>query len=224
MTAQIITSLVLAAALVVSPTATLANQPKVLRHIEQNTTQHGDRFQKAGNTIILMYHAFIAEGEPTKEQNSLYTTAQKLGNDIDELRALGYESISLWKYRMGLFDAKKKYFILTFDDGYVNNYEVAYPVLVEKQAYADIFVNSGMIGSTDHLNGEMWLEMEESGLVHVYSHLDTHTRATTLSPEVQEQFLALSQATLSEYLGDKNLWGMSYPYGDYDREIGRAHV
>lgn len=193
--------------------------PEMQRYVEKNTQETGENFQKCGNTIILMYHTFVAEGEPTPDQATLYTTADKLAEDIDKLRAAGYHSISLWAYRMGLFDPQEKYFILTLDDGYETNYTVAYPVLVEKGVYADIFANTGMMNYTGHLTWEMCREMEQSGLVHVYSHLTTHNRATSLTTEDQIYWLQSSVSSLERELGEKRVWGMSYPYGDYDREV-----
>ncbi len=193
--------------------------PEMQRYIEQNTAEMGENFQKSGNTIILMYHTFLAEGEPTAEQDGLYTTADKLAADIDVLRGAGYHSISIWAYRMGLFDPNEKYFILTLDDGYESNYTIAFPVLKEKGVYADIFANTGMMNQRNHLTWDMCREMEATGLVHVYSHLSTHDKATSLSREDQQYWLGASVSSLGRELGGKRLWGMSYPYGDYDRAV-----
>ena len=81
--------------------------PEMQRYIEQNTAEMGENFQKSGNTIILMYHTFLAEGEPTDEQDGLYTTADKLAADIDVLRGAGYHSISIWAYRMDFLTRTK---------------------------------------------------------------------------------------------------------------------
>lgn len=196
-----------------------ATGPEIQRYIEQNTTQTGESFQKCGNTIILMYHTFVTEGKPTAEQDTLYTTAEKLAADIDALRQAGYHSISLWAYRMGLFDPDQKYFVLTMDDGYVTNYTVAFPVLAEKEVYADIFANTAAMGVEGHLTWEMCREMEESGLVHLYSHLDHHDRVTFLAPDDQYKWLKQSVDAIGRELGEKQLWGMSYPYGDYNRAV-----
>ena len=74
---------------------TQAFSPEMQRYIEKHSFETGDNFQKCGNTIILMYHTFVEEGEPTAEQDSLYTTADKLAEDIDKLQQAGYHSISL---------------------------------------------------------------------------------------------------------------------------------
>ena len=198
---------------------TQAFSPEMQRYIEKHSFETGDNFQKCGNTIILMYHTFVEEGEPTAEQDSLYTTADKLAEDIDKLQQAGYHSISLWAYRMGLFDPEEKYFILTLDDGYETNYTIAYPVLVEKGVYADIFANTEMMGQTGHLTWDMCREMEASGRVHVYSHLNTHEKATSLSEGEQRYWLEISVSALERELGEKRIWGMSYPYGDYDRAV-----
>lgn len=192
--------------------------PEAQDYIEE-TIQAPTHFEKYGNTLILMYHTLVESGEPTAEQNSLYTTAEKLGADIDALHAAGYQSLSLLCYRMGLFDPQQKYYILTFDDGYTSNYSVAYPVLQEKGVYADIFANTAMMDQAGHLTWDMCREMEQSGLVHIYSHLNIHTAATTLSPEEQRMWLEQSTSAIERELGKRAVWGMSYPYGDYDQPV-----
>lgn len=192
--------------------------PETQDYIEE-TAEAPVYFEKYGNTLILMYHTLVESGEPTAEQNSLYTTAEKLGEDIDALHAAGYQSLSLLRYRMGLFDPQQKYYILTFDDGYESNYTVAYPVLQEKGVYADIFANTEMMDKAGHLTWDMCREMERSGLVHIYSHLNIHTAATTLSPEEQRMWLEQSMQAIERELGERAVWGMSYPYGDYDKPV-----
>ena len=192
--------------------------PEVQDYIEREA-EVPVAFQKYGNTLILMYHALVESGEPTAEQNSLYTTAEKLAADIDALHAAGYQSLSLLRYRIGLFDPQQKYFILTFDDGYDSNYTVAYPVLQEKGVFADIFANTEMMDRAGHLTWDMCREMEQSGLVRIYSHLNIHTAATSLSPGEQRMWLEQSVRAISRELGERAVWGMSYPYGDYDRSV-----
>lgn len=197
--------------------------PQAQRYIEQNTVQMGETFQKRGNTVIFMYHTLTDGTEPTAGQDSLYTTADKLARDIDDLHDMGYRSISLWAYRMGLFDPQQKYFILTFDDGYETNYTQAFDVLKEKGVYVDIFANTGMMNQPGHLTWDMCREMEETGLVHIYSHLTTHEAVTGLSPEEQRYWLESSVQSLERELGEKRLWGMSYPFGDYNGQVFAAY-
>ena len=58
--------------------------------------------------------------------------------------------------------------------------------------------------------------MEESGVVKIYSHLATHSRATEMKREV---FLKMAKSAYEEIereLGERNRF-LAYPYSDHDK-------
>ena len=62
--------------------------------------------------------------------------------------------------------------LITFDDGYANNYQLAFPVLQEFNAKAVIsmIVRRTVDGKPDFLTWDMCKEMVDSGLVEIGSH------------------------------------------------------
>ena len=56
--------------------------------------------------------------------------------------------------------SKKPGIMFTFDDGFLENYEVAYPILKKYNATGYYMVAAGLIGATNHVN--------EVGVVHDY--------------------------------------------------------
>ncbi len=72
---------------------------------------------------------------------------------------------------------------ISFDDGYIDNYEVAFPLLKAYGTHATIFVVSGFInGEVDLIGDKGWeamswaqlREMQASGLVEIGAHSHTH--------------------------------------------------
>ena len=174
-------------------------------------------FEKQGNTIVYMYHAFTEDPNLLAAHPDLYTSPWKLRCDIRDMRALGYELISLEDYYEGKTEKGKKYFIITIDDGYMNNYTLAYPVLVEEKAPASIFT---IVREMENEQGNYFTtaqakEMEESGYVKVYSHNIDHIDCTKLSGPEFNRELERAYESLRSVLGAKELF-FAYPYGSYN--------
>jgi peptidoglycan/xylan/chitin deacetylase (PgdA/CDA1 family) len=164
---------------------------------------------------VLLYHTF-AEEEPVPVP-SLYTTAEKFERDIQTLLDEGLKPLSLYDYAEGSFSPDGRYFAVTFDDGYLTNYEIAFPILQRLNVPATIFRNTDNAHLDHHFDYEQAREMEASGIISVQSHLPLHEPATgyTLLGFIRE--LDRSFGTLEEELGPRRHKLFAYPYGDYDR-------
>ncbi|MCL1974629.1 MAG: polysaccharide deacetylase family protein [Firmicutes bacterium] len=178
-------------------------------------------FTKHAKLLVLMYHDISEETPLDAERIAITTTAAKLAADIDDLIELGYEPIALEDYYNGQAQAGHKYFVISFDDGYVGVHDLAYPVLVEKQVPACIFFNTGMeIYDTFLSYGQLW-HMEKSGLIKVYSHLEYHINATEMTQEEFIEALDTSMTKLRRFLWQEQKF-LAYPYGAYNRKTYKA--
>ena len=88
----------------------------------------------SGNPIILMYHQV---NMPEFEQHMGYL---KKNFNVIGLREL----VERLKNKHGF---ERGTVVITFDDGYLNNYEHAYPILKKLVLPATIFVTTGLIGT-----------------------------------------------------------------------------
>ncbi len=88
---------------------------------------------------VLMYHKIS-----TNRSDILTVTVEQLEQHLTFLRESGFEIISATQFLKG--NIKPKTVLLTFDDAYLNNLELAYPVLKKHSAKAIIFVPTAFVG------------------------------------------------------------------------------
>lgn len=109
---------------------------------------------------------------------------------------------------------------LTFDDGDVSNYTLAYPALLEADARADFFVNTAIVGRPGFLNWTQIAEMQRSGFA-FHSHSHDHVALVGLPPRALERQLRKSKQLLEDRLGAPVDF-LAAPYGLLNRAVVRA--
>lgn len=172
---------------------------------------------------ILMYHNIASEyPEDTVSAN---ITPELFETHIKTLLSFGYNPVRLteyYAYITGNKELPENPIVITFDDGYLSNYEIAYPILKKYNVPASIFVVTSTVGHTPqmgtvsypHFTWEQAREMQDSGLIEINSHTHSHSNLALLSTaELQKEI------RFSKYLIEKNLnkycYTFAYPYGDY---------
>lgn len=117
---------------------------------------------------VLMYHHVVPDGE---DCNDMTVTASRLRADLRWLEDNGYTTVLPRELAEGK-DLPEKSVLVTFDDGYRSNYELAFPILQELRAKAAISVMVFMQDrcADDFITWAMCREMTDSGLVEIGSH------------------------------------------------------
>lgn len=143
------------------------------------------------NIPIFLYHS-VKPSLEKGDSESMVVTTENFEMDLKYLRDNGYTSIDLATLIDAYNDPKvklpKKPFVITFDDGYSNNYEYAYPLLKEYNTKAVIHTIVWSVGRdrfilnddpiTPHFTWEEGKEMVASGLIELGSHtFDMHSPA-----------------------------------------------
>lgn len=175
---------------------------------------------------VLMYHKF----GKTKIDDS-YTTVKEFKTHLRILKFLGYETITFSDLKKIKLENrfKKKYIILTCDDGYKNNYEIIFPILKEFNTKVVIYLVSNinynkwdidLYGSKklELMNEKEIKEMIKSGLVefggHTLNHIDFHkVDIETARKEIFENKIDLEK----KY--NISLVSFAYPWGHLTKEV-----
>ena len=207
-----------------SDTPTITNTPLPTHTPTSTTTPTPEPTPTgAGNTLqvpILMYHYL---SDPPRNANAIRRDLS-VGPDNFEaqlayLRQAGYETISMNQLSYALSQQAalpEKPLIITFDDGYRDNYENAFPLLRKYGYTATFFVFTQPIDTynVDYLTWEMIIEMHQAGMEfgsHSYRHPDLRDRDV--------DFLVFeivgSREAIEERIGEPVRF-FAYPAGQYD--------
>ncbi len=111
--------------------------------------------------------------------------------------------------------------VLTFDDGYRDNYTYVFPLLKQYGFSTTIFVTTALIGTPGYCSVEELREMHNSGLINIESHTLTHPKLTKLFLADVERELSGSRRVLKSILGVAPTL-FAYPYGDFSGETVSA--
>lgn len=113
-----------------------------------------------------------------------------------------------------------KFILITFDDGWKDNYEYAFPILKSFGFTATFFVITGKIGSWEFMSWNELAEMQEQGM-HIESHTHSHHPLELLPDSKIQWELAHSRAILEGRL-NKNVKFVSFPHGSYNKNVLNA--
>lgn len=130
---------------------------------------------------IVMYHSMLKD---TKLQGQFVIDPAKFEEDLKYLKDNGYTTITtsdLIDYVYNNKELPKKPIMLTFDDGYYNNYLYAYPLLKKYKCkavispivyYSDLYSKStdAPSPSYSHCTWKQLKEMQNSGCVEIQNH------------------------------------------------------
>ena len=167
---------------------------------------------------ILEYH-MVKEDAPPKAKPYV-VPPEDFAAQLDYLLAEGYTTITPQDYaraRKGKQELPEKPIILSFDDGYEDNYRVILPMLEERGMKAVFYVVTNDIGLPGYMTWDNLFDMERRGM-EIGSHTANHIPLTELPPEKQRDELRLSKLML-EWKGMKTIYSFSYPNGAYDAGI-----
>ena len=170
---------------------------------------------------VLTYHGVAAVAARTSNRRAdKYLLAEAIFRE--QLALLAREGFrpallgELWTRPGSLPDAGSRA-ILTFDDGLVSQYEVAYPALAERGMRADFFVNTATIGQPGFLSSREIAEMQAGGMS-FQSHGHDHVVLLGLSDQSLDRQLRDSKRRLEDRLGTAVDF-FAAPYGFVSRRI-----
>lgn len=185
---------------------------------------------------ILMYHQVGTFPAP-RAHRALYCHVGRFAAQMAYLRRFGYTVISLAQAVDGLFGGAplpRRPVVLTFDDGYRNFRDHAWPILRRHGFPATLFMVAGKVAGradwlSDNQEAAPLLDAAELRALHaegldIGSHTLSHPRLSRLPAAEVEREVGESKRRLEALLGAP-VPHFCYPSGDYDaavRETVRA--
>ena len=181
---------------------------------------------------ILMYHQVGRFAAPATHR-ALYCHVDRFRAQLAYLRHLRFTVMDLGQVQACLFAGQPlppRAVALTFDDGFADFREHAWPLLQEHGFPATLFAISALIGQqatwmsgpefpdpAPLLDGPALRALQQEGL-HIGSHGMSHQRLTRLTQQQARAEVFDSKAALEDLLGVA-VPDFCYPYGDYNRQV-----
>ena len=164
---------------------------------------------------ILEYH--MINDTPDIDAKSYSIPPSDFNAQLDYLQQNGYNTITMQEFvlaREGKFNLPSNPIMLTFDDGYADNYEIMMPILRSHKMKAVVYVIANEIGKPGYLTIDQLREMQGRG-IEIGSHTANH-----------RPLIGLSQKELLHEIGDSKIFiewsgineagSLSYPNGLYN--------
>lgn len=187
------------------------------------------------NIPVLMYHR-IARG-PEGGRSRYVVEYEVFRGQLRRFAELGYTTpklADLLARRNGAVGGDSKPLLITFDDGYLDTFELALPALREFGFSAIVFVVADFSRRTNWwdapkhileaplMEPEHIREMKRSG-IEIGSHGLTHRSLPMLSDDELAYELERSKASAEELLGEPVQY-FAYPYGELDERVKLATI
>ncbi len=161
------------------------------------------------NVPVLMYHAVSDEVWGFQE---LFVSPSSVEEQLQYLQDNGYQTI--WFSDLDHIEDYEKPVILTFDDGYDDNYTELFPLLQQYQAKATIFVIGNAMGNPHKMTREQVHELAVSGLVSIQSHTYSHGNLSAMDEQTLRREMEQANDTLAAVTGQIP-YVLCFPEGKY---------
>jgi len=177
---------------------------------------------------ILMYHQ-VGDFLPMQAHRATYCHHRRFARQMALLARFGYHVLSLDQALACLAGEQAtppRAVVLTFDDGYENFHQYAYPVLQRHGFPAIVYLLSGLIGGRADwlrddpaplLNATQIRELRAGG-IDFGSHGVSHRRLAELDEAGMRDEIVRSKAELETLLGEA-VRHFCYPYGSHNRAV-----
>lgn len=167
---------------------------------------------------ILMYHHIRPLYPQLNAKERYYSvTPEAFEAQMIGLVRAGYTSITpdelLAALQQGTSTLPAKPVLITFDDGFKDQYRNAFPVLKRLGLKSTFFIVTQAHGQQGGaLTQDMIKELDETGLVTIGSHTRNHAFLTRISKQKRIEEIVRSKQDLEQLLGHP-VTSFAYPYG-----------
>lgn len=186
---------------------------------------------------VLMYH-MVKDPVRGARFNGLRVAPKMFERQLHWLKRNGWQTYTLSELIETGNNLPEKSVVLTFDDGFEDNFLNAFPLLKKYEFKATIYLvvdrhdrdwsvnkkkhhNDGELRAETKLKDDQIREMVASGLIEIGGHTVTHANFLKLSDNEKKQELEQSKNVLESSFG-VDVKSFAYPFGLYQR--GDIHL
>lgn len=170
---------------------------------------------------ILFYHHVQPLGEAMRLGHAQFTVDDSVFDlQMEYLRNQGYITVSVDTVVDALINKKQlsqKMVAITFDDGYVDMYSYAYPILKQYSFVGNFAIPTGLIDRSDYMTWNQLDEIASDPQMYIYNHTLTHMDLANHSTEAEKEIIE-AQNDIQNKLGLRsNIF--FYPYGTFNDTV-----
>jgi peptidoglycan/xylan/chitin deacetylase (PgdA/CDA1 family) len=210
-------------AVVITPTLTVPTMPMITSSSAPAATFTAAAPGQRPYVPILMYH-YVRNVDQAADPlgYSLSVTPEQLAAQLDWLRRAGYDTVPISALAACMAEqapCPARAVALTFDDGHMDAYTAALPLLKQYNATATFYIVSGFVGKTSYMGWDEIRALHNAGMeigAHSISHLDL----TTLSYYENVDQIARSGQEIAAQIGQP-IRSFCYPAGQFNAEIAK---
>jgi peptidoglycan/xylan/chitin deacetylase (PgdA/CDA1 family) len=172
---------------------------------------------------VLMYHGMGASipANVDSRERRYWLSPESFARHLEQIRATGQRIRALHDvWAPPEHQPRLSPVVLTFDDGRVSDYAVAFPLLLAARAVAEFFVNTSTMGQPGYLTWGQAAEMRRAGMS-FQSHAHDHVVLLGLPRHLLANQLRRSKQLLEDRLGARVDF-LAAPYGLFDRRVVAA--
>jgi peptidoglycan/xylan/chitin deacetylase (PgdA/CDA1 family) len=171
---------------------------------------------------VLMYHHIQPEVQ-AKElgQTNLTVDNGIFDQQMEYLSSHGYTTLSADQLINALrthAELPSKSILITFDDGYKDIVDFAFPVLQKYNIIGNVMIPTGLINNNGFLLWDDLRNMVGSGRVFAYDHTWSHASLTGASNEKIQTEVSTAKTQLEQNLG-RPVSIFAYPYGSENQRV-----
>ena len=167
---------------------------------------------------VLYYHSVKESAD-----NEVTITPEMLRTQLKYIHNQGYVTLTtsdLKAYILNDSPVPEKSILITFDDGYMDNYYNAFPILKDFNMVATIFCITSDLDGSYYLSKDAVREMSSYG-IDIESHTVNHPHLNKMTYDKQLEELVESKKNLEEITG-KEINSIAYPFGDFNDNSVKA--
>ncbi len=167
---------------------------------------------------ILMYHRVDPDPGAGAVASDLTVSPARLREQLEYLRSRGIAAISMaqLEQRLERGEPLDHVVVMTFDDGYADQYRYAVPLLHEFGDSATFYIITGQLGQPRHLT---WRQLRTMADMHldIAAHGVQHDDLSLMNPAQQTYQIEQSVRELHAFL-HAPIESYAYPSGRFNRE------